>query len=88
MNSTKKLLLGLVTVAAMPAFADTKTTTTSSGQSYFDSLFFENFADRLADLRLIAVGEQLLAALYNRNPGTEAVETFVPTPVRRSPRPK
>jgi len=34
--------------------------------SYFDSLFFENFADRLADFRLIAVGEQLLAALSIR----------------------
>jgi hypothetical protein len=35
----KKLLLGLVTVAAMPAFADTKTTTTSSGQSRLEALF-------------------------------------------------
>jgi hypothetical protein len=39
MNSTKKLLLGLVIVAAMPAFADTKTTTTSSDQSRLEALF-------------------------------------------------
>jgi hypothetical protein len=39
MNSTKKLLLSLVTVAAMPAFADTKTTATSSGQSRLEALF-------------------------------------------------
>jgi hypothetical protein len=39
MNSIKKLFLGLVIVAAMPAFADTKTTTTSSGQSRLEALF-------------------------------------------------
>jgi hypothetical protein len=39
MNSTKKLLLGLVTVAAMPAFGDTKTATTSSGERRLGVLF-------------------------------------------------
>lgn len=39
MNKTKKLLIGLVTVAAMQAFADTKTATTSSGESRLEALF-------------------------------------------------
>jgi hypothetical protein len=39
MDSTKKLLLSLITVTAMPAFADTKTTTASSGQSRLEALF-------------------------------------------------
>jgi len=39
MNSTKKLLLGLVSVAAIPAFADTQTTTSSSGESPLELLF-------------------------------------------------
>jgi hypothetical protein len=33
MNATKKLLIGLVAVAAMPAFADTKIATTSSTEN-------------------------------------------------------
>ena len=39
MNRTKKLLIGLFTVAAMPAFADTKTMTSSSGESSLEPLF-------------------------------------------------
>jgi len=39
MNGTKKLLIGLVIVAAMPAFADTKTTNTSSGETRLETLF-------------------------------------------------
>jgi len=39
MNGTKKLLIGLVTVAAMPAFADTKTTNTSSSETRLETLF-------------------------------------------------
>jgi MerC mercury resistance protein len=39
MNGTKKLLIGLVTVAGMPAFADTETTDTSSGESRLETLF-------------------------------------------------
>ena len=39
MNRTKKLLIGLVTFAAMSAFADTKTTTSSSGEERLEELF-------------------------------------------------
>jgi hypothetical protein len=39
MNRTKRLLFDLVTVAAMPTFADTKTTTTFSGESRLEALF-------------------------------------------------
>jgi hypothetical protein len=39
MNRTKNLLIGLVTVVAMPAFADTKTTTSSSDENRLESLF-------------------------------------------------
>jgi hypothetical protein len=39
MSRTKKLLIGLTTFAAMPAFADTKTVTTSSGESRLEALF-------------------------------------------------
>ena len=39
MNRTKKLLIGLVTVVAMPAFADTKTTTSSSDENRLEALF-------------------------------------------------
>jgi hypothetical protein len=39
MHRTKKLLIGLVTVAAMPAFADTKTTTSSSSERRLEALF-------------------------------------------------
>ncbi len=39
MNGTKKLLIGLVTVAAVPAFADTKTANTSSGETRLETLF-------------------------------------------------
>src|SRR5258708_20982288 len=39
MNRTKNLLIGLVTVVAMPAFADTRTTTSSSDENRLESLF-------------------------------------------------
>jgi len=39
MNRTKNLLIGLVTVVAMPAFADTKTTTSSSDENRLEVLF-------------------------------------------------
>jgi len=39
MNRTKNLLIGLVTVVAMPAFADTKTTTSSSDENCLEALF-------------------------------------------------
>jgi hypothetical protein len=39
MNGTKKLLIGLVAVAAMPAFADTKIATTSSSENRLEALF-------------------------------------------------
>ena len=39
MNRTKNLLIGLVTVVAMPAFADTKTTTSSSDENRLEALF-------------------------------------------------
>jgi pyruvate/2-oxoglutarate dehydrogenase complex dihydrolipoamide dehydrogenase (E3) component len=39
MNRTKKLLIGLVTVVAMPSFADTKTTSSSSGENSLEELF-------------------------------------------------
>jgi hypothetical protein len=39
MNRTKRLLFDLVTVAAMPTFADTKTTTTFSGECQLEALF-------------------------------------------------
>ena len=39
MNRTKNLLIGLVTFAAMPAFADTKTTTSSSDENRLEALF-------------------------------------------------
>jgi hypothetical protein len=39
MNGTKKLLIGLVIVAATPLFADTKTTNTSSGETRLENLF-------------------------------------------------
>lgn len=39
MNGTKKLLFGLITVAAMPAFADTKAPSISSGESGLEALF-------------------------------------------------
>jgi hypothetical protein len=39
MNGTKNLLIGLVTVAAMPVFAETKTTSISSGEDRLEALF-------------------------------------------------
>jgi hypothetical protein len=39
MKRTKKLLIGLVTVAAMPGFADTKATTSFSGEERLEKLF-------------------------------------------------
>src|SRR5260221_3605015 len=39
MNRTKKLLIRLVTVVAMPAFADTKAATSSSGEERLEELF-------------------------------------------------
>jgi hypothetical protein len=39
MNGTKKFLIGLVAVAAMPAFADTKIATTSSSENRLEALF-------------------------------------------------
>jgi hypothetical protein len=39
MNGTKKLLIGFVAVAAMPAFADTKIATTSSNENRLEALF-------------------------------------------------
>jgi hypothetical protein len=38
MNGTKNLLIGLVTVVAMPVFAETKTTSTSSGEDRLEAL--------------------------------------------------
>jgi hypothetical protein len=39
MNGTKNLLIGLVTVAAMPAFADTGAPSVSAGGSRLEALF-------------------------------------------------
>ena len=39
MNRTKNLLIGLVTFATIPAFADTKTTTSSSDEKTLEPLF-------------------------------------------------
>jgi hypothetical protein len=50
----------------------------------FDPFFLKNLTDRLADLRLIAVGEQLLAALHNRDLGTEAVKQKLRRAKKRS----
>src|SRR5438132_43417 len=40
----------------------------------FDSFFYKNFADRFADLRFVAVSEQLVIALQNRDLDTEPAE--------------
>jgi len=37
MNGTKNLLIGLVTVVAMPVFAETKTTSISSGEDRLEA---------------------------------------------------
>lgn len=46
MNGTKKLLFGLVTIAAMPGFADTKAPIISSGESGLEALFKANLQYR------------------------------------------
>jgi hypothetical protein len=59
MNRTKKLLIGLVTVAAMPAFADTKATTSSSGEERLDELFQADLqyrSDSQSDAVVVAEG--------------------------------
>ena len=58
MNRTKKLLIGLFTVAAMPAFADTKTMTSSSGESPLEALF-------RADLQYRSESQSVIASLLN-----------------------
>jgi hypothetical protein len=59
MNRTKKLLFGLVSVAAMPAFADTKATTNSSGEEHLEELFkadLQNRSDSQSDAVVVAEG--------------------------------
>ncbi len=59
MNRTKKLLIGLVTVAAMPAFADTKATTSSSGEERLEELFKADLqyrSDSQSDAVVVAEG--------------------------------
>ena len=61
MNRTKKLLIGLVTLAAMPAFADTKTTTTSSGESRLEALFKADLqyrSESQSDAGVVAEGRE------------------------------
>jgi hypothetical protein len=48
----------LVTVAAMPAFADTKTTTNSSGQSRLEALFEADLQYRSADAVVVSEGRE------------------------------
>jgi hypothetical protein len=55
-NTTRKLLVGLVTVAAMPVFADTKATTTSSGESRLEALFRAELQYK-SDADAVAVAE-------------------------------
>jgi hypothetical protein len=61
MNGAKKLLLGLVTVATMPAFADTKATTSSSGEERLEKLFKADLqyrSDSQSDAVVVAEGRE------------------------------
>src|SRR5260370_12890936 len=61
MNRTKKLLIGLFTVAAMPAFADTKTMTSSSGESPLEPLFRADLqyrSESQSDAVMVAEGRE------------------------------
>jgi hypothetical protein len=61
LNRTKKLLIGLVTVAAMPAFADNKTTSTSSGEGHLEPLFKANLqyrSESQSDAVVVAEGRE------------------------------
>src|SRR5260221_1122677 len=59
MNETKKFLIGLVTVTATPAFADTKATTSSLGEEHLEELFQADLpyrSDSQSDAVVVAEG--------------------------------
>jgi hypothetical protein len=61
MNRTKNLLIGLVTVVGMPAFADTKTTTSSSDENRLEALFKADLQYRSeseSEAVVVAVGRE------------------------------
>jgi hypothetical protein len=61
MNTAKKLLIGIVTVVAMPAFADTKAKASSSGEERLKELFKADLqyrSDSQSDAVVVAEGRE------------------------------